>query len=270
MRVLLAGDTHGNINHLRYLFGIAKQENAAHMIVLGDFGYWAHTEQGRTFLRQVANLIDTLGIPLWWLDGNHENFDALLALPLNDNGVRPILPGRSWKTEFPCCPFAHLPRGYIWEWDNLRFCAFGGAYSIDKDWRVQQEAIKGTGRTLWWPQETISESDLIRFEAGQPTHVDIFLSHDAPAGTEIPSIASSPLVFPEAEANRKALAVAVDMVQPKRLIHGHYHDLYLGSYEGPGFVTNIVGLDCDGSRTASWLVLDTEVFRKRYGAHHHK
>lgn len=269
-KILLAGDIHGSIPHIRYLFDVANKEECDGLIALGDFGFWTHTKKGTDFLALCRRLIDASGIFLWWLDGNHESFDNLYELyPLDDEGVRPMYPSHHWKGPkdrenfvWPVHnPFVHLPRGYVWEWNGVRFCSFGGAYSIDKDWRLQMEGrrsgIEGT-RTLWWPQERITQGELIAFtQQSIDPRIDVFLSHDCPTGVDIPTLRTSPFgPFPESDANREALKVVVDHARPRVLIHGHYHDYYESTYEGPDFDTVVIGLDCDGTGKRSWRTLN--------------
>lgn len=265
MKILIAGDVHGNIKNVKHLFDIAEQQECDGIVQVGDFGFWTHKKEGVVFLQYVAALISERNIFLWWLDGNHENHQNLQELyDLDEHGFRPMFPRDLWKEDFPVHhPFVHLPRGTIWEWDGVRFCAFGGAYSVDKLWRIQKEGRMAVMHTLWWPEETITEAELINFENSNPEPVDVLLTHDCPAGVDIPTL-SNPrnpfhgMKFPESDANRERLSHAANLVQPKLLIHGHYHDRYQSTYVGDGFTTKVIGLDCDNSIKNQHIIFDTK------------
>lgn len=265
-RLLLAGDVHGNVSHLEYIFKVAQKESCDAIVQLGDFGFWPHTESGQRFLRRTKMLILSTGIPLWWLDGNHSNHAILNEMPIDpETGLRPMVDATYWRDRsFSIEPFAHLPRGFRWEWNDVKFCAFGGASSIDKPWRVRAEQATNKPQTLWWPQETITEADLLRFGAGDLSPVDIMLTHDVPWGVDCPTLRDQvPNLYPDSDRNRKALAAAVDMVQPALIVHGHMHEYYTATYEGDGWEGQVVGLHCDGHGAASHLTIDLDDWKAR-------
>ena len=91
MKILLVGDTHGDAMHWDWLIEEYATEYAPDAIVqLGDFGFWPHQYGGPEFLDVVNGAVGALGkytnkdVRLYWIDGNHENFDALEALPIKD------------------------------------------------------------------------------------------------------------------------------------------------------------------------------------------
>jgi hypothetical protein len=70
----------------------------------GRFRHLVRSRWGR-FLDGVERAAATAGISVWFIDGNHENFNLLYSLPLDADGQRPV---RDHIT--------HLPRGYRWTW----------------------------------------------------------------------------------------------------------------------------------------------------------
>jgi len=227
-RILFAGDVHGNLSHVRRLLAVAIRERCDRIVQLGDFGYWPHMSD---FDDEVAELSAKAGIAWYWLDGNHENFDALedavdMASPV------PVLMANG---------LTYLPRGCTWEWDGVRFMAFGGGYSIDKQWRVEGSS--------WWPQELPTRLEQER--ALEATVVDVLLTHDAPEGT-------CPIINPGykgdeiSSANRRWITELATTHDPDILIHGHYHHRYSADLDG----IRVEGLDCDENPDKSWLVLD--------------
>lgn len=230
MKVLIAGDTHGDIAHVRYLIRTAVKQGIRHIVQVGDFGYWPHMEP---FHERVNGLAAGESITFAWLDGNHENFDALEA---NVDTTAPMpQPMASHLT--------YLPRGCTWTWDGCRFMALGGAYSIDKEYRTE-------GRS-WWPQELLTREQVETAMDRGP--VDVLLTHDAPDGV-------CPIVTPDykgdftSQGNRKAVLAVLEAVTPRLLVHGHYHHRYSGRLNG----TQVEGLGRDGDGVCSWLVIDTD------------
>lgn len=230
MKILAAGDIHGSITHARYLLESARRVGCQGILQVGDFGYMP---QRSTFHAQFSELASTADIDVFWLDGNHENFAALEQVV----DVESDYPQKMLER------LTYLPRGCTWTWDGLRFMALGGAYSADRAGRTEGVS--------WWPQELITDVQVQR--AVGRGRVDIMFSHDAPEGV-CPIVSSAYKDDAVSRENRLAVTSVVQAVQPRLLVHGHYHYRY-ASHFGDTFVE---GLDCDGAGEDSWLVIDTE------------
>ena len=234
MRVLLAGDTHGSHSQIRYLLDTAVDKGVERIIQVGDFGFWPHLED---FHVQVNRAAMKAGIDFYWLDGNHENFDALEAeVDVDANEPQQML-ANLW----------YLPRGSTWEWDGCRFMALGGAFSIDKDDRTRGYS--------WWHQEIITYEQVDR--ACERGPVDVLLTHDAPEGT-CPIIRPGYKYDEMSRGNRLAVSAVMEAVKPKLLVHGHYHHRYSGERDG----VQVEGLDRDGMWEHSWIGIDTDHWRE--------
>lgn len=238
--ILFAGDFHGNLPHVKHVIAAAKKTEANKIVQLGDFSFvWNGTDRLKKLQDELPPSMD-----LYFLDGNHENFDLLEALGATqdaDNFVQ-LAPN-----------IFYLPRGFAWEWDGIRFMSIGGAYSVDKHSRTQGSS--------WWPQETIKFEDYER--AIQKGPVDVLLSHDCP---ELP-LALSEYLQGEgilgtgsfeadvlSQSNRMVLAHIAAQIHPKLILHGHYHHRYNGMWHE----ATVVGLDCDNTGQRSWVVMNTE------------
>jgi len=211
--VMLLGDTHGNPDALLAAFNRAYNLGVEAIIQLGDFGFgWQVGEDDICdFSYLTGSMVEKTGIPFYWLDGNHENFDRLYALPLNEAGHRPILEG-----------VTHLPRGSVIKFGETTFMAFGGAYSVDKPNRQEGKS--------WWKQETASQEDIDRaLSAGK---VDILLTHDAPWGVQTEAdyiwlektFGNDAVVF--SQANQRVLTAVLESCKAKEVYHGHLHRAY--------------------------------------------
>lgn len=246
-RLLVAGDTHGNVVHAAYLADEAQRLGCDAIFQVGGWGF---TWPGTNLLEPLSRLLRSAGVPMYFIDGNHENFPDLAARGLSRAPA--ITPLGSSAQEEPVV--FYVPRGHLWVWEGTRFVAMGGAVSIDQASRV--------GGVSWWREEAITHADLERAAknlAGSPGPVDVFISHDAPAG--IPYIED--WVGPPMDAvsqlscrNREALGRVVEAARPAFLVHGHYHVAYSDEMMlRDGTVVPVRGLDSDqGQRT--FMVLD--------------
>lgn len=246
MKILVLGDTHGSINHLRLACGEAVTQGCNRIVQVGDWGYlWPGSDK----LGRVTELLVEHGLQMYFLDGNHDNHE--------------LLPHDSEEMVELSEVVTYLPRGHVWEWGSKRFMSLGGAFSTDKGRR--------TAFISWWPNETISLGDAARAIQNGKDGVDVMFTHDAPSGVAVLEDLLANYPYPgqtykldaESKANRDMLGDVVDGVQPKLLIHGHYHFRYTDqlegtSHEGLPYRTEVVGLARDGDGISSWLVLDLE------------
>lgn len=233
MTVLIAGDTHGDEETLQDLFTKAHNLGVAAIIQCGDFGFgWRKNAMGECWFSSLASRYSkATGIPIYWIDGNHENYDALYALPLDENGHRPIMEG-----------VIHLPRGSTLTIGNTKFRAFGGAYSTDIEYRRPHVS--------WWEQETITDEDVANAIAAGDA--DVFLSHDAPTGVIETAGLRRKLVEWGAEhaeksrINQNRVRKALLASGAKKAFHGHLHQSYECVLDGDSDIV-VRGLDRDGT-----------------------
>ncbi len=215
-RVAFAGDWHMNTNWATSAIDYAAERDVDTIVHVGDFGYTFDD-------RYLDDLEDALRSPitaygempplhLLFIDGNHECFPKLHEFPMQENGLRKLRDH-----------IHHLPRGFRWEWRDVKYLALGGAHSVDQKWRMPYVS--------WWPEEVISFADAI--ETMNDGLTDVLISHDCPAG--VPKLDERLALnlgnFPEDEldkaaAHQRLLRSVVEEVKPKRIIHGHYHWRY--------------------------------------------
>lgn len=262
MRIMLLGDSHGNLGFMSRAVQVAYEQEAQAIIQLGDFGVWDHVPKGVRFLDGVNAILEEHQMSMVFIDGNHENFDSLERYPLDEGGFRPVRQN-----------ILHAPRGHRFEVDGVRFLAFGGAHSIDGPggppwWQqargpLDQKTVaqgprgkvvleKGKDLGSWWPQELITQEQV---DAVSPHHVDVLLSHDCPAGIKIPGING----YPAGDEQRRLLREVMDKVQPQLVVHGHYHKFHHGRLDNGE--TNVVGLAADVNKYGQYCFLETEPLR---------
>lgn len=228
IKIAVFGDWHGSPNYACSAISLARHQGADVALHVGDFGY----NLIPYFLDKLDKELAKSNMKLYWVDGNHENFDVLYSYPLDDQGFRPLREH-----------IIHCPRGKVWVWNDKRFLAMGGAVSVDKDQRMHG--------TEWWPEEAITFDDIAKgIEAG---YADVMICHDVPDGVHIEAIQGNPFGFPEhslraAQSNREALRAIVDEVQPGIIFSGHYHSRESRILRGKGYISQVEILDCDGKR----------------------
>jgi predicted phosphodiesterase len=257
MKVLLAGDTHGRTSHIITLLDRAVAEGCDCVFVLGDFGAWEHFASGVKFFDDVNRHATIRDVPVYWLDGNHDKVSLVLEKYADSPNSEGFL---------VCRPYVrYAPRGHRWEWAGKKFIALGGAYSIDKDYRLWLENAQGLGSERhWFPEEEMTEEELRDYLNADSTPVDFMLTHDKPRASK-PSWNRKDI--PDCWPNQDRIQRAVETLLPKELFHGHLHHHYEDTitYDDGAVqdITHVTGLDADPSTAErfyrvenSWYVLD--------------
>ena len=170
--IYLTGDTHGTIE-----IGKLSRANLAvervepgegdFVIILGDFGLVFAADGQSAEERWWLKWLDEKPWTTLFIDGNHENFTRLNALPEEE--------WRGGHVHRVSESVLHLMRAQIFEIDGRSFFTMGGATSHDRQFRKE-------GRS-WWPEELPSEEELARADAaldGCGRRVDYVLTHCAP------------------------------------------------------------------------------------------
>lgn len=184
-RLFLTGDTHGELelnrlSHNRWPES-RKLTRDDIVVILGDFGMpWSGSHEERYWLDWLENCPWTT----CFIDGNHEGFPMLAALPTETRFGDTV----GVVSEH----VLHLKRGHIYNLNGHTAFTMGGATSIDKNFR--------TPGFDWFPEEipSLEECDYATERLDQANHqVDLVLTHDAPthlvesalaAGNPIPGV----------------------------------------------------------------------------------
>ena len=214
MRVLLLGDTHRNIDFMTEAFQAARDQKCEQILQLGDFGFgwsWLKLDEQLSvckFSAVVSILSEKTGVSCSFIDGNHENFDKLSDLPLDEQGRREVAPG-----------VFHLPRGHRFELGGTTFLACGGSTSLDKAGRVEG--------TSWWAAEAVTVEDVARCGTDP---VDVLLVHDMPIQCGIREDRHQSGFGLGADMdwyrNRMRIGEVVENTRPSHGVHGHLHHRY--------------------------------------------
>ncbi len=175
-RIFVCGDTHGRNIDTSKLNGrnFPEQKNLTEddvVVQLGDFG-WVWYEFGvnkeqEYWLDWLAKKNYTLAAVL----GNHENYDIIDKLPLEEkweNEVK-VLKRKKGSIYF-------LKRGAVYIINGKKILAIGGAESTDKSSR--------TAHISWWEQEKLTHKemdDCLEEIAQHGNKFDYVLTHTCPS-----------------------------------------------------------------------------------------
>lgn len=240
-RVALVGDSHANEKWTRRVIEGLAADGVDMVVQLGDFGWWPQ----KWFAKNVSRAAVIAGITVCFIDGNHEDHEHLrFCADLRSPDREPADPVEMYPSLW------YLPRGCAWEWHGVRFRALGGAFSVD-------HGVRTPGYDLFPAEEVPSYSDAERAISAGPA--DVLLCHDHPAlgyrlkGLPIPDVDER-----TSAQVRQLLAEVVKAIQPKVVVHGHWHRAYQTERDG----ITITGLDCDGTDQAV-AVLDLDTLKTR-------
>lgn len=241
-KIAFAGDWHGNAFWATEMIKSCKINGVDTIVHAGDFGY----KFDKNFMHKLRLALEDADINLYFVDGNHDEHPQIWKWDLNDDGFLNPKSGRFVNR------VNYIPRGHRWEWWGMTWMGLGGAHSVDRPWRTPGQS--------WWSTELIRPRDVDAAEKGGK--VDILITHDVPANFPLPNERKSRgnSDYPEAElisaeGNRRMLQMVVDKVEPKLIVHGHFHERRDEVHHG----TRIVGLDMDASSWTRniWMVENT-------------
>ena len=166
--IFITGDTHGDFGRVVKSCEQMETEKEDVLIILGDAGinYYGGKRDQKT-----KAFLESLPITIFSIHGNHEMRPQTI----------PIYHEMEWcegtvyvEDEYPHIFFAK--DGELYNLGGQRTFVIGGAYSVDKAYRLQN----GYG---WWPDEQPSEEIKRNVEEKLELHhwdVDVVLTHTAP------------------------------------------------------------------------------------------
>lgn len=256
MRVLIAGDTHGDIRWAAHLTSVAADHGASVVLQVGDFGFWprmdhngqSHAEQ---FLGRISADCKAYGVQEWIvLDGNHDDHSELSLIAgkgTDSDGLVPLAER-----------IRYAPRGTRIALGGARIGMLGGAASIDA-W-LEHEGIVDFGGTPyrsgwnWFPAieaPTAADVDLLA-EGGD---LDLLLSHDAPMQVDMRAyygfrgLHIPPEIQARTDAVRDLVSEAAVRTRAPLIVHGHWHTRVRSVVEFPHGPCVVESLAANSART---------------------
>jgi 3-oxoacid CoA-transferase subunit A len=179
----ITGDTHGKVaERLHHIPDTLNPEETA-IIILGDagFNFWLNTTDVKT--KREAN---KYGYKIYCVRGNHEerpeNIGSMETL-FDENVCGPVFV----ESEFP--NIRYFKDGRTYEINGHRTLVIGGAYSVDKWYRLSRagldEQTNNPAKTGWFPSELLTEDEMLQIASvtfGE--EFDFVFSHTCPLSWE--------------------------------------------------------------------------------------
>ena len=208
--VYYTGDIHGNPTQLEAFCQHWNLQVDDIIVLLGDVGSNYYTGKQDD---EIKRRLNTLRATILCIHGNHEirphHFSTYTTKQWNGGAVY-------YEEQYPNLLFAR--DGEIFNMDGLAHLVIGGAYSVDKYYRI----ARGGG---WWDDEQPSEEVKAYVEEQiQKHHVDVILSHTCPY-KYIPTEAFLPMVNQEEvdSSTEKWLDRIEQTVDYHAWLCGHWH-----------------------------------------------
>ncbi len=207
----ITGDTHGEFDRLFRFCSRFQTSTDDTMIILGDVGFNFFGGRRDRYSKQM---VSELPITVFSIHGNHE----MRPSTISSYHIREWRGGQVYvEDEFPNLLFAI--DGEVYNLDGIQTIVIGGAYSIDKNYRLAH----GWG---WWPDEQPSEEVKQKVEnvlAARGWAVDAVLSHTAPLKYEPVEVMLS---YTDQTRVDKSTEIWLDGIED-RLVYSHW---YAGHY----------------------------------------
>jgi hypothetical protein len=227
MRILVQGDSHGNLNDIIPKLYTAGEYKINHVMVVGDFGLWTHERDGHLFLDEVNEAARINNLNVYAIGGNHENWDHWEWACANLPKVKGFAAIRS--------RVLLAPKVHSWTWAGKKFAGAGGAVSVDKEARLMSERgdpqyyqdwmelpRKKGPRTEWWPNEEFTDEHVAQFKR-EVDEVDYLFTHDCSNYTPWKGRLKPDI---DSEIHRKRIDEVIYHCKPFYHFHGHMHEQY--------------------------------------------
>ena len=227
--IYITGDTHSDFSKFtEENFPIqSEMTKDNYVIICGDFGgVWTFEEESRRE-KEALDWLNNKNFTTLFVDGNHENYTRLYNYPMKKwNG------GKVHKIRDSVL---HLMRGEIFDIDNKKIFAFGGAKShdiqdgilnLDEEEKIYEYRKRGAYFRIrdfsWWDLELPTKQEMengIKNLEKINYKVDYIISHCCP--TNVQALINSAY-------KRDILTDYLQQISEKctfkRWYFGHYHD----------------------------------------------
>lgn len=210
--IYLTGDTHGNFVRIDGFCRRMKTKKTDTMIILGDAGFNYYLGNKDTRAKEYAA---SFPITLFCIHGNHEARPQTISTYIEGEycGGKVL-----YEEAFPNILFA--VDGEVYDFDGYQCIVIGGAYSVDKYYRLSQG-------WHWWSDEQPSDEIKQRVErrlAEFNYSIDIVLSHTCPMKYEPAEVFLKGLDQSTVDKSTELwLGEIEERLTYKKWYCGHYH-----------------------------------------------
>jgi len=210
-RVFVTGDIHGDVNNLAdRIAHIGDTTKDDLLILLGDIGFFysVYFDKLQKDLERQKFAAE-LPITLLCVQGNHEQpFKEMAAEKIK------FLGGDGYESN----GIYFVDNGTTLDINGKRCLVIGGAYSVDKPWRLERG-------NAWWENEELTDAELDQIHhAVKGQKFDFVFTHTCPY-YHLPREVFLPFVDQSQVENRteKALQKMYHDIDFKRWYCGHFH-----------------------------------------------
>ncbi|MBE5970053.1 MAG: serine/threonine protein phosphatase [Lachnospiraceae bacterium] len=212
MMIYITGDTHGDFRRIEHFCERMQTSRDDILIILGDAGVNFSGPLKDTYKKE---LLSSLPITIFAIHGNHEMRPYTIESYKEKEWHGGVV---YYEEEYPTILFAK--DGEIFDFGGLKSIVIGGAYSIDKNYRLTY----GYG---WWEDEQPSD-EIKEYVENQLDkvgwNIDVVLSHTAPFKYEPVEVFFKD--FDQSKVDKtteKWLDSIEDKLSYKKWYLGHYH-----------------------------------------------
>jgi len=230
-RLAFVGDVHGNLRHFQRL--TSKLQNIKAFIQVGDFELYhnidavkqdkyafKHKHVAEEVIHRIMNdLLPTFPVPIFFIKGNHDDYDHLTSEKLKQANIH------------------FLEQGTIHNISGVTIACLGGIYSPIRSNRKTKDL---TGRD----RRFFTKEEIQQLYTQNNKNIDIFISHQASTG-----------ILPNRKFQEEGIEIltqVLEALKPTFYIHGHHHKNYETRYKK----TKVIGLGNFGKNPNSFKVLD--------------
>ena len=246
--IYITGDTHSDFSRfIEENFPIqSEMTKDDYIIICGDFGgVWTFEEESRRE-KEALDWLNNKNFTTLFVDGNHENYTRLYNYPIEE--------WKGGKVHKIRDSVLHLMRGEIFDIDNKKIFAFGGARShdiqdgilnLDEEEKIYEYRKRGAYFRIrdfsWWDLELPTKEEMkngINNLEKVNYKVDYIISHCCP--TSVQALINSTY-------KRDILTDYLQQISEKctfkRWYFGHYHDYKQVNSQFTLLYENIVPLE---------------------------
>ena len=228
--IYITGDTHADFSRFEEdKFPIqTEMTKNDYVIICGDFGgVWTFEEES-SYEEEMLDLLDSKNFTTLFVDGNHENFTRLYSYPVEE--------WHGGKVHKIRNTVLHLMRGEIFDIDNKKIFAFGGASShdiqdgilnLDEEQKIYNFRKRGAYFRIrdfsWWDIELPTDEEMnngIKNLEKVNYKVDYVISHCCP--TNIQTLLGGGLY--KKDYLTDYLQEISEKIEFKKWYFGHYHE----------------------------------------------
>lgn len=230
-KYFITGDTHGGFNTITRVSNIIRNNpelkpEEIGVIILGDCGlnfYLNKTD------KKHKKMLNNMGVKIYCVRGNHEQRPELIETMHLENDFQ--VGNMTWmEEEFPNIRYFADGGNYVI--DGHPTLVIGGAYSVDKYWRLIRAGYSATDGAIadpkkcgWFKDECLTQEEMAAIqESNVGKKFDLVLTHTAPIDWEPTDLFLSMIDQSKVDKTMEVwMSKFKDMITWGIWLFGHYH-----------------------------------------------